>query len=288
MSQQPDSAPALVAYFYDQIGINSPNFPREAKQIYNLLKKETPNTIRYTLDYMILKGEMNLKFLTNSVQEAKLDVQYKEQLNEKGTAAYLVNKFYTGKNQEINPKTFITDVKRVESNMKLFSYGKVEKAINILINNEKSVLNFLDNTMSNIDNIKSKSKPKPSIKDNPCFIDQSILDIYRDELKGGRTNFKIIQEKFNEAKQKQLLNVARVILKDKTFDDKYSAAEWCWKTRFPMDKTAYKLIKNDTQPKYLDMLMMLSDDEKVEKFKKAYLKWLERQENEFDESKRCS
>ncbi|MNN19775.1 hypothetical protein D3C81_1330290 [compost metagenome] len=228
---------------------------------------------------MARKNHIDLRFLSNSVNDAKLEQKYLDEMKEEGTAAYLVKLFYRGHNLEINMQTLNRDVSKVQETMNSgLSYKEKKKVINHMIATKCTILNFISSKRNEAltgqgTMVKVASKGNSSIKENPSFFDQDDLSIIKDELTGGRTNIKKIKPELKEKAK----DIARQILIENKFASKFVSFEWAWKIGLELDQVSYNAacvdIGKETYLEYLIKNSARLEPEKLNVIKQTKLKY---------------
>ncbi|MFW6007766.1 MAG: hypothetical protein ACOCP8_00765 [archaeon] len=277
------NSPTLVKYFYGLTGGVSPNFPKEAKQVKNLLNKNiNPEQIKITMDYLHRKGNIDLRFLNRSVNEALMEQTYLQQTKIKETAPYLVKMYYDGMGLPLNMQTFIRDVQKIQETLNSgITFEQAELVIQYMIDIKCPTINFIG---SKVTEALTKMKDKKNIKNNPAFFDRDDLTIIKNELINGRTNLRKISDKFKvQAKQ-----MAKIILKENNFSKKFTALEWIWKIGLDLDNELYNIALQYQQNQELTLDKILNDqtisDEQrqtIMKVKQRFESWLNKQHNKF-------
>lgn len=250
----PDTAPGLVKYFYDLTGGMSPNWSKESKQIKNLLtsknKPLTPDEVRIVLSHMVRKSHADLRFLGTSVNDALLEQKYIQEMEQEGTAAYLVKKFYSGHSLSVNIQTLIRDVQRIQETINSgLGYEDTNLVIEYMIETKCTTINFIGSKRNEALLIKKNSQQmvktaskntNNSIKQNPSFYDQDDLTIFRDELLGGRLHIKKVPVEQKSA----VADIAKQIFKENRFNQRFTSFEWAWRVGLILDEEMYNIALN--------------------------------------------
>lgn len=278
--QDPDNAPGLVKYFYNLTGGTSPNWAKEASQVKNLLKKNvTPDDIRTTMDYLIMRGNIDLRFINRSVQEALLYEQYKNDLNVEGTEANIVKMYYDGLSLPINYQTLINDVQKIKETLNSgLSYEQTKLVVKYMIDIKCPTLNFIGSKRTEA---LTKANAINSVKNNPSFFDRDDLVIIKNDLINGRANLRKINVEFkNKAEE-----MAKDILKSNTFSSKYTPLEWAWKIGLNLDSDLYTIASDLQKTRQLQLDIILNDPkispqqkEAIIKAKEKFNNWVHQQE----------
>lgn len=275
--------PELVKYFYSLTGGTSPSFGKEIGQVKNLLNKGiTPEQIKITMNYLHRKGNIDLRFLNRCVNEAIMEQKYIKQTEIKGTAPYLVKKYYDGLGLPLNMQTLNRDVQKIQETLNSgITYDQAEVVIQYMIDIKCPTINFIG---SKITEALTKTKDKKNIKNNPAFFDRNDLDIIKNELINGRTNLNKINDKFKFKAKK----IAKNILLENKFSNKYSAMEWIWKVGLDLDKEMYNAALNYQKNQKLTLDKILQDNnipqekrKTIINIKRKFEDWLDKQHSKF-------
>ncbi len=271
--------PELVKYFYTLTGGQSPSFGKEIGQIKSLLNHGfCADDIKTTMDYLYRKGNIDLRFLNRTINEAILEKQYLDQTNIDGTAPFLVKMYYDGLGLPLNMQTFYRDVQKIQETLNNgISYDQTKIVIKYMVDIKCPTINFIG---SKITEALIRDNNKLSIKNNPSFYDRDDLEIIKSELINGRTNLRKINSKFQE----QAYEMAKAILENNEFSNKYTAFEWAWKIGLNLNGKLYSIAMQYQQNKELALDRILSDPNVPQKKKDMILKlkvkfenWLNKQ-----------
>lgn len=265
--------PDLVKYFYNQIDGTSPNFAKECGQVKNLLKKNTADEIKLTMDYLKRRGNMDLRFLNNSVKDALAEQQYLKDADISGTEANLVKMYYEGLGQQLNIQTLVRDVQKVKETINSGnSYEQVKLTIQYMVNTKCPTINFIG---SKVNEAKTKNNTI-SIKNNPAYYDRSALDMFRSLVINADTSLKNVS---NDLKD-DAIKIVVELFKENKFTDELSHFEWAWIVGLNLDLEMYNIAQSTvTRGFSLDKMLQDSktsseDRKKAEYYKGLYEKWL--------------
>ena len=225
----PNSSPNLLKYFYDKVNKTSPGFARECKQIKNLLdKKYTPDQIRLTMDFLIKRKNVDLRYLNRSIEDAIMEDKYMKDIKIKDSASYLVKLFHSKLNVNLNVFNFIGEVNKVQSVLdEGYTPLQVKQTIKYMQNKNCKIINFLPNMIE-------EAIEFYKINNNSSFLDN--------DLKYNLTNLEIIDIKYkNEAIEK-----AKEIFKDKSYFKEYTKFEWAYLIKLDLNK---ELIEDGIEDK---------------------------------------
>lgn len=280
-----ESVPNLLKYFYSKTGGVSPNWGKECGQIKNLIKMGiTSDDIKLTMDMLIRKGNIDLRFLNRSVNEAKMEQQYLNDTVVDGTEAYLVKMYYDGLGFPLNLQTLIRDVQKIKETINTgLTYDQAKMVVQYMIDIKCPTLNFIGTKRNEA---LTRATKLNAGKNNPSFFDRDDLVTIRSELSDGRYNLNKANDMFkNDAKL-----IAIKMFKEGNFSSKYSHLEWAFKVGLDLDKEMYRMAIELQKSKEfaLDRLLRdrrLPDDKRrtMLRVKDNFYKWLEMYENRYKE-----
>lgn len=293
---QEDTAPGLLKYFYSLNEQRSPNWAKESKQIKILLTHKeqplTPEQIRIVLRYMARKGNVDIRFLNTSVNEALLENKLLQDIDKEETPSYLVKYFYKGFNMEINLQTFVRDVQKIKETMNSgLNYEQTKIVIDYMIETNCKILNFIGSKRndalskygSNNKGVNIANQGINNFNNNPSFFDQDFLNILKDEISGGRTRLSKVEDEYKEEAEK----IAKELFIRRKFTTKFTGFEWAWRVGLQLDKRMYDLACKELHKQtYLDYAInsgkLRPDQEKSYiQLKQKYETWLEKQHDFF-------
>lgn len=290
-----DTAPGLLKFYYDMTGKKSPNWGKESRQIKNLLTNKeqplTPEQVRTVLKYMARRGYDDLRFLSSSSTEALLEEDYLKQTEIEGTAPYLLKYFYNGHKMDINLQTFTREVRKIQETINSgLSYEDTKYVIDYMIETGCAVINFIGSKRNDAllrknqtNTVNPNTKNVNNFNNNPSFFDQDFLNIIRDELISGRANLRKIEDKHKESSKQ----MARQILIERKFTNKFTSFEWIWRTGLELDQETYNVAcKELDRTTYLDGMIgsgKLNEDQlkTYNQLKNKFEAWLEKQHDFF-------
>lgn len=287
----PDTAPGLLKYFYDMTGGRSPNFGKEVGQVKAQIKKGlTPDEIRVVLNHMVRKGQIDLRFFSTSINDALIEQKYLKEMEQEGTAAYLLQYFYHGHGLSINLQTFVREVQKIQETMNSgLTYDETKIVLDYMIAQKCTIVNFIASkrTEALAKHKAQNGGTQSGFKVNPSFFDQDTLNIIRDDLAGGRTHINKVELKYKD----KALEIAKQIYKEHKFNQRYTMFEWAWRTGVELDREMYQLgVKEIGKETYIDFALRNKDKltseklEMINKLKLSFEKWLERQHYTFGQS----
>jgi hypothetical protein len=277
----PDSATGLVNYFYKAIGKKCPNYQRETSIVKNLLKENTPDDIRFTMDFLAdVKKADHLGLLRYCFEEAKEYPRYISELDKEGTAAYLLNVYYKGTEKPINKDKFVFEVKKIEKLFDNYSYEQLYVAIQYMVSINCASINFIG---SKVGEAISKMKQSAANKNNPCLYDRDDLHHIKFALRDGKKKIKDIEDKFRE----DAIKLAREMFKQGLYADKFSNIEWAWFIGLEFDIEMYNLSSDIKCPRLDEMIN--SPEVKPElkqramRAREAFYNWANEQMSKFEQ-----
>jgi len=145
------SAPALLKYFYNKLGIDCPpeRVVKEASQVKNLLRSRTPEEIKIGFDYLLKQGNQDIKFLNYSMNDALLENKLLVEIDKENTPGYLLNYYYMSFGLQINSVTFLRECKKI---IRLIEHGyteqQVKAVIDYMIKEKVTTFNFIDSKIN--------------------------------------------------------------------------------------------------------------------------------------------
>lgn len=298
VNHDPNSAPGLLKVFYDLTGTTSPNWVKECAQIKNQLKKGlTPEQIKIVFKHMARKGHIDLRFFSTSINDALLEHRYLQEMEQEGTAAYLVKYFYNGHGLDINLQTFVKEVQKIQETLNSgLSYEETKIVLDYMIEQKCTIINFIASKRtealakyrSKLSKQNNQLNKEHTFRNNPSFFDQDEFNIIKDDLIGGRIRINKIKPEY----QRKAIEFCKEIFKQKKISSRYTLFEWAWRIGLDLDYEMYKLGLEETKETYLDFALRNSEqlpEEKVQilhKLKASFEKWLEDQHQKFNNIKR--
>jgi len=277
-----DTAPDLVKYFYSLINGTSPNFGKECGQVKNLLKKNSAEDIRTTMDYLRRRGNVDLRFLNNSIKDAMAEKQYLIDVEVDGTEAYLVKMYYEGMGRPINLQTLVSDVRKIHETLNSgVTYEQAKITIKYMIDIKCQTINFIG---YKVNEALSNNGKINSIQENPSYFNRDNLELIKKQLLNAKIHFKKIDDEFRT----EAVKIARELFYQNKFMDKFSHFEWAWRVGLDLDYEMYQIAKN-TQYKELSLNSVLQSGDLTEEQKQTitrakanYENWLQNQLMKFE------
>lgn len=287
----PDTAPGLLKFFYDMTGGRSPNFGKEVGQIKAQMKKGlTPDEVRTTMNHMVRKGQIDLRFFSTSINDALIEQKYLKEMEQEGTAAFLLNYFYQGHSLSINLQTFVREVMKIQETMNSgLTYDETKIVLDYMISTKCTIVNFIASkrTEALAKHRAQNGGVVTGFRANPSFFDQDTINIIKDDLIGGRTHINKVEQKYKE----KAIEIAKEIFKEQKFNQRYTMFEWSWRTGVQLDREMYQMaVKESGKETYIDFALRNQDKlspEKLEmlnKLKLSFEKWLEKQHGFFNQT----
>ena len=265
-----ENAPDLVNYFYDILyegKVQSPFYPKEASQIKNLLKKKNnAENIKLTMRYLHRKGNLDLKYINTSINDAIFEDKALKEINIDGTAAFLVNFYYIGMEQELNLQTFVHDIKKVIETINGIGYEKTKRVVEFLIRTNCPTLNYIGSKITEA--LKSNNQSA-----NPCLnegSDREVIGI-KSYLRDG-----------DKIKSPDHINIAKEMFLSNDFNKKFDNFEWAFKIGLELDEELYLHGIQNKKPQSIFQIAandITKTDEirtKWNKFNIKYEAWLSR------------
>lgn len=216
----PDNVSNLLRYFYDHTGTKSPNYSKECGQIKNLLKKNyTPDQIRLTMNYLIKRKNVDLRFLNRKIEEALLEDKYEKDIKVMNSASYLVKLFHDKLKTKLNKFNFVNEVNKIQMVLdEGYTPLEIKQTIKFMKNKDCKNINFLPNMIE-----EAIEEYKENNKNELTFIEN--------DLKYNMIDLLSIDKKYkNIALQK-----AKEIFIGKTYFKPYSKFEWAYLIKLNLD-----------------------------------------------------
>jgi predicted transcriptional regulator len=253
----------LMKYFYDKTQTLSPSFSKECGQIKILLNKGyTGDEIRITMDYLIDRKNVDLRFINRSIEDALVEQKYKNELNMLNTAPYLVNLFHTKLGVKLNLFNLVKESNKIQQVLDAgYSALDIKKTIKYMQYKDIKVLNYIPNMIEEaIDFYADKSSEN---NDN-----KKIEDIVS-ELRFSMTSIENIEEKYKET----ALKCAEKIFIDKSYFKKdLTKFEWAYTIKLRLTKDLIKDGINEKNNK-----KWLCETNNCNYSKEDFISWLKTQ-----------
>lgn len=286
-----DTAPGLLKFFYDLTGTKSVNWGKECGQIKTQLNKGiSPDQVRVVFKHMHRKGQVDIRFFVTSINDALLEEKCVNEMEQEGTAAYLVKYFYTGHKLPVNLQTLVKDVQKIQETLNSgLTYEQTKLVLDYMISTKCTVINFIASKRTEAlsrQGGKTDSPVASKFKSNPSFFDQSELNIVRDELAGARIRLPKVKEDLKEA----AIEECKRLLRERKFTTRYTAFEWAWRIGLELDTELYQLgLKEINKETYINFALRngnldTESTEKMTKLKSRYESWLNEQHKLFSKN----
>jgi len=220
----PNSTPNLVKYFYSKTNTQSPGFARECNQVKILLKRQyTPEQIKLTMDYLIKRKNIDLRFLNRSIEEAILEKKYKDDIKIKDSASYLVKLFHKSTKVILNSFSFINEVNKIQTMLDDgYTPLQIKQTMKYMILKDIKTFNFLPNM---IDEAILFFKDKEPTNDK--------LKVIHDDLKYNISDLTQIKQQYYQEGEK----FARQFYSNKSYSEQlYTKFEYAYKVKLNLDK----------------------------------------------------
>ena len=266
-----DSPYGLATFFYKQINCNLPILKSDLGRINNILKSGVqPDQIRLALMMLAKRGETSLRYLgINNIREAIRQEKIKNELSIIGSLPYLVSQYYNQTNTVVSFHILIQDVDRLNQVKHEFNLNQeqLEFIVQYMINRQipkfASITYNVSNALREFNNKKMN---------NEFSYSASAMNYL---LNGHST--------FNETIQ--IYGEDSTLLKDKllqalnnyTYNKAFSAIEWLYLIRLPLDKDIYFQAKKLTKERNIG-LSHFDSDEEIRQFKS----WLKTYKKRFE------
>ena len=241
----------LLRYFYNKTNTNSPSIPRETHQIKLLINKGyDKEDIKITMDFLIKRKNIDLRFLNRSIDEALLEYRYKKQMKEKGTLPNLLYIFH--RKAKTNMINLIGEVNKLQMLIdEGYTIEDIKNCMKYMLSKNCKIINYIPNM---IDEAKEFYKEKDK--------DEEI----KNDLK-----YAII--KLNNNTDKKIIDIAKNIYNKGEFFKDYTKLEWAYIVNLSLDKDMIiqGIEEKKHRPWYYENNIVDYEDE--------FKKWLEEQKN---------
>jgi hypothetical protein len=267
---QTENAKTLLIGFYEKVNGKSPNFPKEVKLVDNIIKQTSIEKTKSLLDYMIAKGQVEVKFINNMLNEYLEFEKAISQVNEKGTAPYLLNKYYAGLGLTINQQTITKEVQKVQAIINQDGFENAEKIIDYMISKKTANINFISSIRNEALSAKSTTNKKLDVKNNPCMSDDVNDDVTlcMSALKRADKTFTSVKERYSESTYNNCLKQMKNQIEEELKNGKRPIKLVC-KIHFPFDANMYnQLFGKATEQKVFEYLSQFDTiEEELEEIK---------------------
>jgi DNA-binding MarR family transcriptional regulator len=284
----------LINYFYKKIGGKPSDYGKEGKLVKRVILNYELDSekMKNLLDYVASKGKVNLSAINHIAPEYLMEETYKEQQSIEGTASYLWKKFYDGIGLPINAQSIIKEVAKVKESIEKNGYEATEKIIDYMVSVKCNNIHFLANmrneALSNNKGGKSsKSDKNADFKNNDCMFDkgdeESNIKIIKDKIFRGRKKICDVEEKY----RKKATDMAKKMLVEKKYLEKYTGFEWAWRVGLELDFEMYQsaCATSDKETFFEYSLRLPNVEEemvcKIKKHKEYFDEWVKKQHNIF-------
>lgn len=275
-----DTPSSLLKFFYNLIDGRCFSFQIEIKMTKDLLLKGlTPEEIKKIFKYMANMGHTNIRNVNYIINDALKFYECAKMVNQENTIPYLINHFYTSYNLKLNKKTFLKEIKMLESSQSMnnLSYKQVESVINYMISKKCKILYYFDSMLRDYGNDNNC--------EDPCKIyseDREINEVV-DEIVNGKMKLKDATKRLYKGCYNKLVN----IYMSGEFDIRYNYFEWAYKMQLNLSYKMYKYGLDNSlnrRSRFNEMLIKYNNDEdvknKVLSLISEFNKWLQKQEHE--------
>lgn len=245
----------LVKYYYGLTNTKCPNWGKESNLIKSHLKHGlTPDEIMEVMRFMSRRSYQDLRFFNNSINDALLVKQCKEDVKIEGTDAYLVKLYFSKMGQSINDRLMIQAMKKIgELKNSGYEYEQIKTIIEYMVEKRCPSFNFIVN-MAN--EALTNSKPKDEqvkaytikelvditlgdnlqygivmMKDcNYDMAEKQIIMRLKQDLCAGVVDLCRVNKTYNTF----AIELAKEIYSRKLFDSKLTPQQWLLKTHLNM------------------------------------------------------
>jgi hypothetical protein len=167
----------LVRYYYSITNTKCPSWCKEMNLIKSHLNNGLqPDEIMEVMRYMAKKGNEDLRFFNNYINEAFIIRQCKLDFKKEGTDAYLIGFYYKNMNQKITDRLMLQGIKKInELKSNNYDYVQIKTIIEYMVEKKCPNFNFIVN-MANEALTKSQDKSKMTKTYTSIELVKTILD----------------------------------------------------------------------------------------------------------------
>lgn len=263
VAEQPkENAPTLLTHYYEKTNSTSTNFPKEVKLIDNIIKKTNYEQTKQLIDYMI-ENQKPINIINNIHAEYQQYQTIQQQLNEQGTAPYLLKKYYDCMNLTINKQTIIKETQKIQAQINQDGYEATEKIIDYMVSKQTPNINFIANMRNDALKQAKTTTKKLNNNDNPCFRDDANEDwVYViSAVTSGIKTLTDVKKEYDNATYQKCVDKVMEQFNDIVNNGK-SALGFAYKTRLSLTKDMYdKVFGKASEEKVFDKFINKGEDE---------------------------
>ncbi len=245
----------LVRYYYGLNNMRCPNWNLEMNLIKSHLKTEmTPDEIMEVMRFMAKRGDMNLRFFNNSINDTFVIKKCKEECKTEGTDSYFVRTYYMGMKQKLTDRLMLQGIKKInELKANGYDTNQIRMIVEYMVDKKCPNFNFIV-SIANEALTKSKDKEKMTkiystdelinavlnnvldygmimLKDNEYEIaKKDVLFKLKDDICDGKVEL----TRINKTYSKYAIELAKEVCKRKIYNSKFTTQQWI--TNIQLDK----------------------------------------------------
>lgn len=249
-------AGSLVDKFYEQCNSYCLNRRVEVAKVKNQLRNYEYEQVKASLQLLISRGDKDLQFFGPCiVNEAVKYLEIKHELTEKDSLLYLIKQYYNKLNLIVSSYLLLQNYKLVEKVKEAHKLNseQIIFAIKYIMNNKIVPFNKLENLIVKI-----------LMEYNEKKATTNYLQSAVNNLKNGTITYEEIISIYGE---KDLFNQQVIdTIKDKQYNNNFSAIEWLYKIQFPLTEDIYFMAKENVKINN-EKLYHFCNDSEINKFK---------------------
>lgn len=151
----------LVKYYYSLTETRCPNWPKEIGIIKSQLVHGMPaEDIREVMRFMSRRAYQDLRFFSNSINDAFIIKQCRLDVKTKGTDAYLVKMYFSKMGQSLNDRLMLQAINKIkELKTNGYTYDQITTIVEYMIDKRCPSFNFIVNMANEaLKNAKNKNE----------------------------------------------------------------------------------------------------------------------------------
>lgn len=237
----------LVKYYYSLTNTRCPNWGKEVRLIKSHIDNGlTLDEVTEIMKYMAKKSYQDLRFFSNSINDALIIKKCRDEIRMPGSPSYLVRKYYVGTKQQLNDRLMLQGVRKINE-LKLNGYNneQIELIVDYLVDKKCPNFNFIINTaneaLKNAKNKKEMAKAYTNnelvllaldgvfeygtimMKDNDYDIaEREIILRLKEDLCAGKVDLIRVNKRYN----KFAIELAKEIFRRNLYDNRFTAQQW--------------------------------------------------------------
>lgn len=151
----------LVKYYYSLTETRCPNWPKEISIIKSQLVHGMPaEDIKEVMRFMSRRAYQDLRFFSNSINDAFIIKQCRLDVKTKGTDAYLVKMYFSKMGQSLNDRLMLQAISKIkELKTNGYTYDQITTIVEYMIDKRCPSFNFIVNMANEaLKNAKNKNE----------------------------------------------------------------------------------------------------------------------------------